>query len=358
MKKNIQRVTIFLFVFWLFISLVMVPFPKIKLGSLSEYRTLKPFPKQTTFFTAQWNKEFTDWFNDHFFFRTPLVRLAGTFNYYIFKYSDRVYVGKNNTMYYRNVMDNELYQNYLTYNKDQFATFFKMVASAKSELDKKGVKFIIIVCPQKYQLYPENLPAHIPNTDPTYLDSINEKLRNLDDIIFIDALQILKNLKAEGKKAYHATDFHWTDPAGATVSRYLLQTIAVLEKISLTLQPLQIDVLENLVGDQSRFLPLFKPIKEESVAVHKNFSDVNMLPDIDTTQFEFISQNSGDSLLPSVTFVGNSYGDAFIRSGFHTYMKKFYKINRYVSLMDAIALMPSDTKYLIWQIIEVQLGKY
>lgn len=356
MKKFIKWFTLALFLLLLIAPQIISLATPFRFQKLEEYRKESELPQASAIFSPDWTKEFSNWFNDHFFLRPALVRLAGSLYYHLFKFSDRVYVGKDNMMYYRNVIDNQLFKNYLSNRDGGFSHFFTLVEKAKRKLARKGITLVVVVCPQKYVLYPQNLPNHIPNgIDHSFAD-VYKRLSRIDGIIPIDVLPILEATGQKGIRTYHVTDFHWTDPAAYTVAQEILQKIANREAAPLATHPLAIEDLDHFVGGQSRFLPLFDPIEEKTISVKKNWDDTKVrYADVNLRRWEFISENP-DAALGPAALLGNSFSDGFIRSGFPLYFKKLYRFNRGLPLLTAVSLVPKGTTYFIWQIIEVELA--
>jgi hypothetical protein len=345
------------FCIFLTVPIVMLAFPAKNFFKIDEYRKLSEFPDGKILWTPQWSKEFSNWFNDHFFFRNPLVCLAGSFYYYLFNYSDQLYFAKNGYMYYRNVMDNELFVNHKAYEAQKMGKFSEYLKEMKTRLNKKNIKLVVVVCPQKYLFYPEIFDQPVPNVNTSYFKEISDSFKKIDGLIAIDVLDTLINAKNRGLQIFHVTDFHWTDPAGYFVGQNILQKIASDKHVQVSTSPLEIEPLLDFVGGQSRSLPLFYPIRETTIGVKKNWDDRMLVrTQINTYPYEWVSENCQGEL-PPVAFLGNSFGDAFIRSGFNLSFSKFYKFNRGMSLSEAVSLVPDDVEYFIWQIIEVQLGR-
>jgi hypothetical protein len=194
----------------------------------------------------------------------------------------------------------------------------------------------------------------MPNINPNYSIELNNILVNQYDFIYIDVYNILSDKKNSGFPVFHKTDFHWTDPAGYFVMREILNQISLKEKKQLAIHDLKIEPYPDFFGWQSRFIPLFKPIKEESIQSAKNWNTEGTKIVNDQGNFEFIGySNKAD--LPIVVMQGNSFGDAFIRNGFVVYFKEFYRLKGYIKINDAINSLPKGTKYFILQIIEPQI---
>uniref|UniRef100_I2Q354 AlgX/AlgJ SGNH hydrolase-like domain-containing protein n=1 Tax=Desulfovibrio sp. U5L TaxID=596152 RepID=I2Q354_9BACT len=328
----------------------------IRFEKLEEYRKLQEFPAFDMASITQWTKKVELWFNDNNVLRAPLTRLAGALDYRVFDYSDRVYVGKNNLMFYRNVMDNQLFKNYLCARDTQFKDFLELLSYAQKKLEQKNIKLLLVVCPLKWMLYKDSLPQDVPRADPEYFIALNKTLKSKEGLIYVDALEILQNLKQNKFQTFHTTDFHWTDPAAYFVAQKILECLLHREGKAESVHSLQIEPLHHFVGGQSRFLPLFDPISEESISSVKNWDDAGIVQSkIDENPYEFVSERKGAPLPPTV-FLGNSFGDGFTRNGFNSYFEKFYKIDRDISLREAIDIAPKDAKYFIWEIIEVQLS--
>jgi len=81
----------------------------------------------------------------------------------------------------------------------------------------------------------------------------------------------------------------------------------------------------------------------------------------DQGPFEWIQEMKSphDAPLSPITVVGDSFFDGMMRSGLEIYFKKIYKSNwSKLKLEEFASTLPSDSKYLLLEFIEVNDGAY
>jgi hypothetical protein len=275
--------------------------------------------------------------------------------------STRIHVGGDGWLFYRSVMDVQKPQIELTLRRDADAVIegTRQLATALAE---RGVKLVIMVAPMKDVYY----SAHLPNTakklpDPRQVELLQDRFRAMKEIIFIDSETILKET-AKNRTVFHKTDFHWNDPAAFDVARSLVNELGKYEGKANPVWAHQLKIEEKLFsGGEASFMPIFFPPKEEGLFVKQNWITPAFSYEEKNKSFEWIyeiKEPSGRELSP-ITVVGDSFFDGMSRSGIGLYFKKIYKARwDEISVIKLANNLPSDSKYLLLQFIEVSNGAY
>jgi hypothetical protein len=194
MKKISQQIIIAGFILFIFFTgLFVLSFPKIKFSNI-ENRMLATFPA-VNFSTIE-NKKAMDgiekYVADHFSLRTEWVKAKS----YI-----EVFMGKRKIagVY---ITDERMIQQ-VTLNTDIAEKNINAVNAFASHYD---VPTYIALIPTSAGIYPETLPANVPNLDQNAF--INDVYNKLDEkITTIKVFDILYEHRDE--YIYHRTDHHW-----------------------------------------------------------------------------------------------------------------------------------------------------
>lgn len=178
----------------------------------TEYRDLNDFP------AWEWNqaaldafpKKFDDAFNDHFGFRSLFTRLHSLFKVYVLGVSpvDKVVLGKQEWLYLTESIKE--YRGVKLIKGAKAAQWGKELQAKQAWLAARGIRYLLVVAPNKEEIYPEYLPNNITRLrEHHYLDEI---LKNLSADLRGNVLDLREPLH-RGKSlglVYDRTDTHWS----------------------------------------------------------------------------------------------------------------------------------------------------
>lgn len=348
-------ICLFFAILWAPLLQMATGYPKILL--LDENRNRERSPKYEELrhpglFVLQAQK----WFDDHYGYRDWLIRAKTQIDYSVFGVSDRVYIGKEGWLYLRSIIDKE--EPAIEAMSDgELDAVVRRFAALRDFLATKNVRLVVITNQLKDKFYPEYLPYTVRRkNDHQRFDDFRERLRTLPGIVYIDSTEILSELKKQ-RQVFYKTDLHWNDPAATEVARTLVDRIAALEGRELPFWrfPLNIQV-EETTGGEARFMPLFRPPKEEALIISPNpavgsFRFVDEGPFREATQSNF----QDDAVLPAIVLSGDSFSDGMIRSGLNAYFKVLYHMKG--TPQDLPALLPADARYFVYQFIQSRLPR-
>lgn len=360
LSKNLTIVA-----FWVILVLpaIQMVFKPIRIYEVDEHRSKVLFPRLVAKDRLKDNgaigKEIQNWFNDNYGLRDLFIRIKNQIDYSIFNKSDRIHLGNQGWMYYRNVLDVQKIQLDRVLER-AWIDYCEQFVLLNQYLKSRGIRLIIMVIPLKDVIYPEHLPITIPNLpERSKFQEIHEFLDKIPDVVVFDAKSELESLK-KTRQAYHKTDFHWTDPAAFHVARNLVELISKLE--GLDESPWKHELViekKDFSGGQARFMPTLFPIRETSI-----FNVVTWQSDAVNCKYNFKSFREvykwpldSSRKLPTTVVKGDSFFDGMVRSGIQNCFKQLYlSSSQGFSLTDVINDLPKDCKYLIIETIDVGIG--
>jgi len=182
--------------------------------SEQEKRVVAAAPKFTLprFFSDAYQKEYEQYFNDHFGLRNKLVTANGALHYYALATSpnDKVLIGNDHWLFYSAEQTIERYKSGNVLSAQELASIAQLLQDEQRLLIERGIQFIILVAPDKETIYPEQMPRRIkPSANPSTLDSFLNAMKDTN-VTVIDPRSALQ-AQARLQKLYTETDTHWTD---------------------------------------------------------------------------------------------------------------------------------------------------
>lgn len=343
-----------------FFALLSLPaietvFRPIAIAPTDENRKLAPRPKLTLSDPHAMLAASKKWIEDHFGFRSFLIRLKTQIDYSVFNTSNRVHIGKDGFLFYRSVLDDERFviDRLLQQRMNDVLTG---VVHLRDDLARRSKRLVILISPTKEVLYPEMLPAGVPKFPKLpQIDRLRAGLNQIPGITFIDPVGQLRALK-QSHPVFFKTDAHWTWAAAFDVGNRLVTEIARQEgwPSSPWSNPLLL-YAERYSGGEARDLPLFR---RPSETIEKLLNIQKPLPVSKAVNnvgpFDYLHEALPEvpGLLPCVTVVGDSFWMSIQVAGVGNYFKGFYQATWY-RFADFKALLDTpDCKYFIVQFVQ------
>lgn len=298
------------------------------------------------------------WFNDRYDGRNFLIRLKTQIDYSAFSYSDKIHIGPDRWLFYRNVIDAE------ETNIESFsdASFNQVIANFRElnrRLAARGIRLLIVDNELKDAFYPEYLPHSLPRRNrPSRYSVFRKRLAEETGAEFIDSTAILSAIKSE-RTVFHRTDFHWNDPAAFMVAKAIVDRIAVLTGDGAVGWKWRLEITRTeLSGGEAAFMPLLKPVTETALFVKKTWPDLPQIYREKDGPFEFsiVHPNTETKLLPPLVVFGDSFFDGMIRSGFIEHFQSVHRVRTHqADLAQTLAGLPKGTRFVLVQFIETAL---
>jgi hypothetical protein len=356
MQQLVKNITVFL-IFATLCAPVLLHRAGKQLGEpVTENRVLTNFPDSCEDVTSC-VENVTNWFNDHYAPRNLLIRLQTQMQYSFFGVSDKVHIGPDGWLYYRDVLDAQ------KTNLERLPThveeaFYDEILRLNRLLKAESIELIVLPLPLKDTLYPEFVPDTAPTLPtPSRYQKFSRWLSD-NQITTIDAAKILNSVKKE-RAVFFKTDFHWTDPAAFTVAEKLVNTLANKEGKTGWRNGFKTESRE-FSGGQANFLPLLNKPKEDALFLIDTWTATSAgkykyRADAGYWEYIFINPSTADYLGPIVVF-GDSFYDGLLRSGIDQHFQSVHRARINVTtLPEVLTNIPCDTKYFLFETIESSL---
>lgn len=326
---NIQSSTIYAGILsGLFILIITLPFLGYlflpgKAVDTEENRRLTSLPALDITNLDFYPQKFENHYNDHFGFRDELISMNKYIKIKRLGFSptpSNVYLGKDGWIYLAGE-SLEYYKNEQPLSAFDLQRIENKLATLNLWCNNRGIKFYLMIAPNKANIYPEYVPNRIKqHYDVTKLQQIKDAVMNNLDIHIIDPYPIFMELKKK-YRLYHRTDNHWNQTGVFFAGQHLLD---VLRKDfpnikSLQWNDFQIDTTYTADFKMARMLSKSEEIKEEFITFSplfktkakpgkkRNYSP----PPLFNYPYEEVYETK-DSSLPNVLIVRDSYTTTLI----------------------------------------------
>jgi alginate O-acetyltransferase complex protein AlgJ len=166
-----------------------------------------------------------EWFNDHFGFRSTLVRWYGESRLFGFGVSPTTTVlsGRDGWFFYADDEGVEDYASDDPLTPEAIANWRNTIVRAQRWLRPQGIGYVFAVAPDKHAIYPEELPASLARVGA--MSRTDQLYGSLADTgALVDLRPALFEAKTR-ERIYQKTDTHWND-RGALVAYQALITAA------------------------------------------------------------------------------------------------------------------------------------
>jgi alginate O-acetyltransferase complex protein AlgJ len=239
-------------------------------SSMNEKRRLAVRPIFVVDSLEIFPKKYEQFYNDNFWFRKYFIQLNSLFTaktYGISAIPD-VLIGKQGWLYYvSKTQGNSLedYKGLIKLDKRSLELIRENLERRTQSLKLKGIKFVVVVAPDKQSIYPENLPdnAQRKRRYPTRLDQIIKYLKGNSTVQILDVRNaLLEEKKANPLPLYKKTDSHWNYLGGFVAYKEIMRSIS--------LEPMKKNDFEwehvnSGRGDLANMLALNEQITEENM---------------------------------------------------------------------------------------------
>ena len=264
--------------------------------------------------------QFEKYYNDSFGLRDSLIRWNNLLRMWIFDESPvrGVRLGREGWLFYANEWALEDYENVMPYKPEELASIRKIVEERRAWLEQRGIRFFVMVAPDKHTIYGEYLPPAIHKIGKqSRVDQVVKDLESNPGIEFIDPLEALFRAKPN-QRLYHRTDTHWNDYGAFVGYSELMERIALYfpNVRKLSLDDYTVSVSEEEGGDLAGMLSLSDRIKEERIALVPRFipravDGARPYPDpVDTAEYpgrNMVVKETRDPRLPKALVFRDSF---------------------------------------------------
>ena len=299
------------------------------------------------------------WFDDHLSLRSLFIRLHNQLDYWLFRHSDKVYIGSDGMLFLRSDVDKRaLYQQKGDdFQRDLRAQFVKLARW----LDRRGVRLVVVSNPIKASVFPEQLPSDVPVvTSPTQFDRLRTFLAAGNEWIYVDGQDVMP--RCGTYTLFYRTDIHSTSPAISCIAKEVVARIAVAEGRPATFwQPHFTFHEQGFLGGLTKFMAVLTDPGERVDAPDPQPAPEGSFLEHPQPPFEMIWQarpSLRDSKLPPVVLYGNSFVDYYLQAGFYFQFGEVYRVrNNRIPVETVLEKLPAGTRYFVFQFLEVYLDE-
>jgi alginate O-acetyltransferase complex protein AlgJ len=176
---------------------------------------------------ATWKDGASAWFDDHFGFRSTLVRWYGETRLFGLGVSPSaaVVVGRDGWFFYADDKAVEDYANVELMTDAGLANWHEAVVRANDWLQSRKIAYVFTVAPDKHVVYAEEFPTAIARIhDMSRADQLYSALQ--DTGLAVDARPALFGAKQQ-ERLYQQTDTHWNDRGALVAYQQIINAVRV-----------------------------------------------------------------------------------------------------------------------------------
>ena len=271
-RVRVERALIALLVVVISLPLLARVLPLDTAFALSENRRPAPFPaiQLKGWMLISFPRRFERYWDDSFGFRRLLIRWHSLGKMALgVSPSPKALVGKSGFLYYTHERSLEYHRGVAPFTPAELVRWQRALEAREAWLRERGVRFLVVVAPNKETIYPEFMPdIYRPLRPDSRLDQLVEHLRReRSPVQMLDLREPLRRAKPE-HRVYHRTDTHWNE-AGAYVgyTEILRALKPWFPDMNAEPRPVDVVVRRGPGGDLARLLALEDRFPEERVDV-------------------------------------------------------------------------------------------
>jgi len=154
---------------------------------------------------------FDRYYRDHFGWRRWLIRRFHQLNYLLFRVSESplVHVGRDGWLYYGGTAT-EYQRATEPFSDRDRRRWFGSIRNRHEWLESQGIRYLLVVAPNKHSIYPEHLPAKLHRTGSETRWELLERLLRQHTEVTIVGLHAPLLAAKESEQVYERTGTHWT----------------------------------------------------------------------------------------------------------------------------------------------------
>lgn len=260
--------------FWLCILGPNLLFPFVKNEAdegTGEKRNLAAFPVFSLETVDTFPSSVESYINDHAAFRNRFLTLNSFLNLKLFNYADSLDVikGKDGWYFYSAGTSVEDFLGINRFSEEDLSLITERLQTASDYCEEQGIEFIVLLAPNKENVYSEYLPGGYERVDsPTRREQLIDCLRQNSTVNVVDPFPYL----AENRdyQWYFKTDTHWNDAAGFIAGQMLIEAAGGTPT---PISEVQVDYVPREMGDLANLFHMPERYNEEEKAVISGYHD-------------------------------------------------------------------------------------
>jgi len=183
-------------------------------------------------------------------------------NYFVYKVfnrsmeQDKVVVGKDGFLFLGNKFSKIVHKTNgtLQLSQKEIDIWTDKLIDLQQWYEDQGIKFIILLAPNKHAIYKEKLPNWMEYSGQTMTDNILDSAKK-KNIHILDLRPILSKHKKDGL-LYFKTDTHWNKKGAYIAFNATLDFLNTLYDTTFQKPHLSLQKIDNASGDLARFLKI------------------------------------------------------------------------------------------------------
>ncbi len=273
---------------------------------------------------ARFPGRFEAYFNDRFGFRKRLIRWLSIVKVEAMGISSSpasVLVGRRGWLFYTDCGAYDYYRGTDPFNREQLAAWAKMFQERHDWLAERGIRYLVVVAPNKDTIYPELMPGSVNRVRwRSRLDQLTAYLRDHTTVSVVDLKEPMLRAKAQDI-LYFRTDTHWNTRGGYVAYREILGALSAWFPALAPLPPSDFHphTFPSLGGDLAGMLGLADRLPEVGYdlsalvprSARRQPAECRMPPGVPEFQLPF-AMECGDPRLPRAIMFRDSFSGAIL----------------------------------------------
>jgi alginate O-acetyltransferase complex protein AlgJ len=175
---------------------------------------------------ADYGLQISAWFEDHFGFRSTLVRWYGESRYFWLGVSPSaaVIAGRDGWLFYGDDGGAEDYANETPLSAPELADWRETLVRTETWLHARSIAFIFTIAPDKPVIYPEEFPSSIRRIRETSRMDQVEQILAPTAVPVVDVRPALRAAKAI-ERVYFLTDTHWNNRGAFVAYQQIIDAV-------------------------------------------------------------------------------------------------------------------------------------
>jgi alginate O-acetyltransferase complex protein AlgJ len=301
--------------------------------------------------------EINRWFDDRYGFRPLLVRLKNQLDYWLFRHSNKIFIGSDGWLYQPGFFDAEIEAERA--GDAEAERVHQAYLYLAQYLADRNIRFVVINNPDKETIYPQYLPKFVPDLPKnSRYQRMRSWLKSRSELIYIDGEDVLQH-DCPGYSTFYKLDIHMTFPGGVCFAREFVTRIAKAEgrDVSPWNHTFTYTRYTSQDGGQSDFLALLVPVTQQIEAPDSMFGvDDPAFSSDPSGIFDWVYRAPAAERadrLPAVVLFGDSFLHLYRAAGFFTYFADVYHAeNEDTNLATVVGNLPAETRYFVFQFLE------
>lgn len=178
---------------------------------------------------AQYQRGLEDYLDDHLAFRDFLISLHARIKvgWLGASPSPKLIVGKQGWFFFNDETAVAQYRGIARFDTMQLETWRQVLEQRRDWLAARGIAFMLVLVPNKHQIYPEYMPDRLPRIAVEEQHAqLARYLAEHSTVQLVDLMPALLEAK-RNQRVYHRTDTHWNDVGAYLAYQKILDALAL-----------------------------------------------------------------------------------------------------------------------------------